>query len=119
MLPALWVGASPRWKAGLELVFWLLRQWQGGHNLLEVRPALRATSSNLSFHLVRARGICTAAGEGVLMINPNRMSPLQEWVNDIFQGLGLVFLVAAASAVLWMLSENRLGFLRSIQWPFK
>jgi hypothetical protein len=53
------------------------------------------------------------------MINPNRMSPLQEWVNDIFQGLGLVFLVAVAGAVLWVLSENRLGFLRSIQWPFK
>ena len=53
------------------------------------------------------------------MISPNRMSLLQEWVNDIFQGLGLVFLVAVASAVLWMLSENRLGFLRSIQWPFK
>src|ERR1039458_9810873 len=113
MLSPLRISPSARRTSRLELGHRLLRQPQGGHNLLEVRPALRATSSNLSFHLVRARGICTAAGEGVLMINPNRMSPLQEWVNDIFQGLGLVFLVAVASAVLWVLSENRLGFLRS------
>jgi hypothetical protein len=119
MLPALRVRASTCWASWLELGHRLLRQRQGGHNLPEVWPALRATSSNLGFHLARARSVCAAAGEGVLMINPNRMSPLQEWVNDIFQGLGLVFLVAVAGAVLWMLSENRLGFLRSIQWPFK
>jgi len=50
------------------------------------------------------------------MVSPNRMSPLQETINDIFQGLGLVFLVAVFALALWLLSSDQFTVLTL---PFK